>query len=265
MACSNMVHYDSPDSIENAFRRLTIPMRMFGLLYHSPDPNTTNGLPSTTRNRKLEITSKLIHAILGFILWLNVIRYFCAYDKSDSLNVGLMRKISVHVYFVETAAAFSTCTNACRLWKHVFREWHVYRMEHAVTDAVIVNTRKRVTIGVAAWGLCFGLGTAVLIILIYFVFYPSSEKYFDTFRVMLEPLPRYVENTRNFEIAIAVINVFFATVLSLPVCFIICICLALRDEFRDFNNHFRIGMNCKQNPAHESFELSATSTIEFYR
>ena len=192
-------------------------MRMFGLLYYTRKPGETGAL--NYKHRRLEMYSKVAHIILGCTLWLNFVRYFSAYDASDSLNAELMRKLVVHGYFLHVAAAFVTCSNASRMWRHVFNQWHAYRTQHPVTGSVTVNTRRRINMFISLLGILYG--TNIVLGILYFVFYPSSAKYFNLLQLFIEPLPKYLENTKGPEIFAMVFNIILFSVLFIPFGFII--------------------------------------------
>ena len=67
------------------------------------------------------------------------------------------------------------------------------------------------------------------------------------------------------ELSALLLNATSTTVLIFPMALILCICLALRDEFEDFNHHFRNAVKSNINPDSHYLTTSSAFNFEYYR
>ena len=245
------------NDIQQSFAHLTRSMRALGILYTPHDYRRGN----RGRCGALEISSKLFHALGAVIVWLNFVRVFYTYD-SDLFGPKLVLKLIVHASYLKTAAAHSTCTYISHNWMKIFAEWRQYRARHCVTDDVIRRTWRRAFVAVL---LVWGFHVAIFLLNVAYVTL-DNHMLISSQAQSLEPLPSWgLHVTKPVLLIGALFDCFIIIGMTFVLAFVLCICLALRDEFDAFNAYFENAVEAKCDPESAFLNQSNSVNFEFYR
>ena len=205
------------NTMAHHFRYLIIATKLSGMFYHEPNGSKCNGHM---------ILLLIYHVIIELFTWSNVIRFFFAYEQTESFSPQLMIKIYMHIVYVFVAL---TCTFSCFIavkGPSVLKKLDSYHQKYScdLNDTKIV---KR----------CIYLLVVICSVWLAFIVYMSlCSSSCNTFMLItLKPFSDNLASVNDIHLAMRIGVIVCETILcvafSVFLSWVIILGLSMKDEF----------------------------------
>ena len=133
---TNVHIMDNNKSIHTGFRPIFIATLLTGFIFLNPRKNKYRGRA---------VLSVIYYTCFLAFTWMNVVRYFFAYDTNEQFSPMLMIKVSLHMVYFFVALSYTLGVPMSLKYSQIMQHWNEYYATYSNSNkaAHIGKTRKR--------------------------------------------------------------------------------------------------------------------------